>query len=357
MWFNYMRSEVVRKLKDVGLNISVTLTNIAQGGTGPERVFWCGKELLDDTLPDLFILEYAINEGNGGIYSELLVRLASIESAVMFVETFSLRDKREGFKSAQMTHDALARYYDVPIISARDAFRDAVRRDQNILNQYFSADQHHPSCCGHLSLGGLAAAVISLAVDTLVAPHGHMPFSGLYSRKTLPPFLDISNTNPPRYMLERAPDCMLAASRLSKFSQSSWDAGNVQKPTFDCTSPEDGNFSVNVHCDPALFQDGDEFCQVIVFYTRSWQPIGNALIYVNDAIDPSVQLFGFVQEWQAAGNQWTIQQMTSPDEASLRIGAGNSTLSIQCTGTTRAPDDLESAFQRTLFQLHGVAVV
>jgi hypothetical protein len=308
------------------------------------------------THPDLFILEFAINE-NGGTFSELLVRHASIESAVMFVETFSLRDKREGFKSAQMAHDALARYYDVPIISVRDAFRDAFRRDQNILNQYFSADQHHPSCCGHLSLGGLAAAVISLAVDALVAPRGHKPFSSLYSRKTLPPFLDVSNKNPPRYMLERAPDCMLAASRLSNFSQSSWHAGSVQKPTFDCTSPEDGNFSVNVYCDPAVFQDGDEFCQVIVFYTRSWQPIGDALIYVNDAIDPSVQLIGFAQEWRAAGYQWTIQQMTSPYEASLRIGAGASTLSIQCTGTTQAPDDLESVFQRTLFQLHGLAVV
>ena len=111
---------------------------------------------------------------------------------------------------------------------------------------------------------------------------------------------------------------MLAASRLSNFSQSSWHAGSVQKPTFDCTSPEDGNFSVNVYCDPAVFQDGDEFCQVIVFYTRSWQPIGDAIIYVNDAIDPSVQLIGFAQEWRAAGYQWTIQQMTSPYEASLQ---------------------------------------
>ena len=78
-------------------------------------MFLCGKELLNDAHPDLFILEFAINE-NGGTFSELLVRHASIESAVMFVETFSLRDKREGFKSAQMAHDALARYYDVPII-------------------------------------------------------------------------------------------------------------------------------------------------------------------------------------------------------------------------------------------------
>ena len=157
-------------------------------------------------------------------------------------------------------------------------------------------------------------------------------------------------------MLERVPDCMLAASRLSEFSQSSWHAGSVQKPTFDCTSPEDGNFSINVQCDRALFQDGDEFCQIIVFYTRSWQPIGNALIYVNDAIDP-IQLIGFAEEWRAAGYQWTIQQMTSPYEVSLRIGAGASKLSIQCAGTTQAPDNMESAFQRTIFQLHGVAVV
>lgn len=132
----------------------MTLTNIAQGvgATGPEMVFLCGKNLLNDAHPNLFILEYVINE-NGGTFAELLVRQASMESAVIFVETFSLRDKREGFKSAQMAHDTLARYYGVPIVIARDAFRDAFRRDQNISNQYFSADQHHPSCCCHLSLG------------------------------------------------------------------------------------------------------------------------------------------------------------------------------------------------------------
>jgi len=356
MWFNYMRSEISSKLKDVGLNLSVTLLNIAQGATGPERAFFCGKELLNDAQLDLLILEYAINE-SGGTFSELLVRQATKQSAVMFVETFSIRDEREGFKSAQMGHDVLARYYDVPIISARDAFRDAFRRDQNILSEYFSADRHHPSCCGHLGLGGLAAAVISLAIDAFLVPHEHTPLSSSYSRDTLPPFLDISNVNLPRYIIERAPNCMLAASRLSEVSQSSWHKESMKKPTFDCTSPEDGNFSVTVNCDAALFQDGDEFCQVIVFYTRSWQPIGDARIFVNDAVQPSVQLIGFVQSWRDAGYQWTIQQMTSLQDASLRIRAGVSTLNIQCTGTTQAPDEFESAFQRTLFQLHGLVVI
>lgn len=85
-----------------------------------------------------------------------------MQSAVMFVETFSSRDEVEGFKSAQVEG---AKYYDVPIVSAGDAFRDAFRRDINVLNRYFLTDRHHPSCCGHLALGGSAAAMLSIGID------------------------------------------------------------------------------------------------------------------------------------------------------------------------------------------------
>ena len=115
---------------------TVTMLNIAQGATVPERVFFCEKELLHSVELDILFLEYTINE-SGGTFSELLLRQASTQSAVMFVETFSSRDEREGFKSAQKEHDVFAKYYDVPIISARDAFRDAFRRDVDVLNRYF----------------------------------------------------------------------------------------------------------------------------------------------------------------------------------------------------------------------------
>lgn len=115
MWFNNVQREVSNKLQDIGLNVTVTTLNIAQGATGPERMFFCGKELLHGVELDIIFLEYAINE-SGGTFSELLLRQASKQSAVMFVETFSSRDEREGFKSAQKEHDVLAKYYDVPIV-------------------------------------------------------------------------------------------------------------------------------------------------------------------------------------------------------------------------------------------------
>lgn len=356
MWFNNVQREVSNKLQDIGLNVTVTTLNIAQGATGPERMFFCGKELLHGVELDIIFLEYAINE-SGGTFSELLLRQASKQSAVMFVETFSSRDEREGFKSAQKEHDVLAKYYDVPIVSARDAFRDAFRRDIDVLNRYFSADGHHPSCCGHSALGGLAAAVISIGIDALQTQFDDDALTSLYSEETLPAFLDLANAKLPRYMLERAPDCMLAASRLMDFSKSSWPTGSAKKPTFDCTSPKDGNFSVNINCDTAQFQDGEHFCQVILFYTRSWQPMGDAVVYVNDEISPSVHLHAYAQNWRNAGYQWTIQQMTSAYEESLRVGPGASTLNVQCTGTTQAPDKMESSFNRTLFQFHGLVVV
>ena len=86
---------------------TVAMLNIAQGATVPERVFFCGKELLHSVELDTLFLEYTINE-SGGTFSELLLREASTQSAVMFVETFSSRNEREGFKSAQKEHDVFA---------------------------------------------------------------------------------------------------------------------------------------------------------------------------------------------------------------------------------------------------------
>ena len=237
MWFNHVQREVSRKLRDIGLNMTVTMLNIAQGATGPERVFFCGKELLHDVELDILFLKYAINE-SGGTFSELLLRQASTQSAVMFVETFSSRDEREGFKSAQKEHDVFAKYYDVPIISARDAFRDAFRRDVDVLNRYFSADGHHPSCCGHSALGGLAAAALSIGIDALQTQFDDDAPASLYSQDTLPAFLDLSNAKLPRYLLERAPDCMLAASRLLDFSKSSWRTGSEKSLRLIARLPE-----------------------------------------------------------------------------------------------------------------------
>lgn len=266
MWFNHVSTEVSRKLHSLGLNVTLTFVNIAQGATGPERVFFCGNELFNHEEVDILLLEYAINE-SGGTYSELVLRQMSKKSAVIFVETFTLRDKRQGFKSAQKEHDVLAKYYDVPIISARDAFRDAFRRDVNFSNAYFSLDQHHPSCCGHVAMGGLVAALLSDAIDaSLLRPNEDA--SSVFSKGVvLPEFLNLSNVHLPRYILDRVPDCMLAVSRLRNFSQSSWHEGQKNKPTFDCTSPKDGNFSVKLNCNRAQFEIGNHFCQVIIFYT------------------------------------------------------------------------------------------
>lgn len=192
--------------------------------------------------------------------------------------------------------------------------------------------------------------------------HRHRAFhkskkDGRVSRLYKPVRKSSSNcANLPTYMLERARDCMLAASRLLDFSKSSSRAGNEKKPTVDCTSPRDENLSVNVNCDPAWFHAGGHFCQVITLYMRSWQPKGDAVVYVNDGNTPSVYLHGYAKSWRDPGHQWTLQQMTSAYEETIYVGPRASTLNIQCTGTTQAPEKLESAFNYTLFQFHGLVV-
>ena len=108
------------------------------------------------------ILEYGINEVGYGTWSEILVRLLLRKGvAIIFLETFSLSGRGPyGKLHSQMKHVHLARYYDIPLLSGRDALSDLAKRVPSTMDVWFAQDRHHPSCEGHEFLGYLCSELI-----------------------------------------------------------------------------------------------------------------------------------------------------------------------------------------------------
>jgi hypothetical protein len=350
-WFKSLKTALERGFATRSYSVDVEIVKAAQGATGPDRLAYCLDELLPLSV-DIMILEYAINEG-GGKWSEVLLRqFRPAETALVFLETFSLLGGKigKGFDSSQQFHDSLSRYYDIPLISARDAFRDEFNRHPEKERLWFADDNHHPSCFGHLSLGLLAAELMFHTIDDTASYHE--PISGTANYTYLPP-LYVNPESMSIFMAStKKPTCLLAAHGLAAKQSSAWAQQTGQKPTFDCTSPEDGELSIPLTC----HADGRDHCQVVVSYTRSWRPMGTAGVYFNGSKIPNFIIDAFAANW-VNKTQWTIQQYTGLNEKSLRIPLGDTLMRIQCNGSSTAPVDHivdDSKFSRTAFQLHGV---
>lgn len=352
-WYNTLRAALRTGFALRGSNVDVHIFNAAQGATGPQRFAYCADALLP-TKADILILEYAINE-KGGTWSEIVLRhFSPLETSILFLETFSLRGKAdyEGFQSSQMYHDALARYYDIPVISARDAFRSEFSRNKKYRKQWFSDDNHHPSCAGHMTLGLL---VSELVFHVLEAEIMELPYLLNFTNV---PLLDLDSRKLPSYVTTSKPQCLMASSRLAVESRSFWLQQTGPKPTYDCSSPESGRLSVSLTCDPE--DNAKDFCQLIVAFTRSWQRMGSAKVFFNSSKVPAFEISGFAKSWYDQGIRMTIQAYTGIDKEELRLPRGNTTVHLECTGSTSAPfeaKDFESPFSSTTFQLHGLVIL
>ena len=359
MWFNHMveiledyfgsRSEVRMES-----TVDVMLNNIAQGATGPQRVVYCGAELLREEV-DVIILEYAIND-SGSTWSELLVRqfLLSKKSAVIFLETFVPANFGSG--SAQMYHDALARHYDIPIISARDALSFKFRKSKALQDEWFSSDNHHPSCIGHEYLGGLAARLLVLTLETipLTKEVSHSKKSKSLGMGDIPMLSSVS------HVLETSasPTCILASETLLQHASVPWGkSGNSRKPTFDCSSTDDGDVTLDLNCSNAIHQGKRDFCQIVIIHTKSWQPMGDAAVYLGENAEPSIILHSFSPEWRENGIEITVQHMEGLDDPALRIRDGSTSLRIHCLGSSLAHKNITGFYDRNLFQLHGFVLI
>ncbi len=381
-WYNKMHAVMQQFLDQTQSSVLIKTINLSQGGTGADRLFYCYEEflrLMNVSQIDVLILEYAINDGTA-IWVELFIQQLPRTTAVFFLETFSAAPHtRRAFGTSQRLHDDLARYYDIPVISARDALWDCFQQSINLRDMWFASDQHHPSCFGHSTLGIFAANIMILALKSVtersIRTTNETSYGGM---------LDVLNEKPPEVLISSSPVCLLASAgappnctedgfecerrgntvdRFSEWSTrgSSWIINSSRKPSFDCTSTQNGELNIPINCTENVHGGSRDFCQVLIGFTKSWEPRGKAIATLNGS---SYTIDSHAPEWSQT--HWTLHWYTPIDVRALQVPTGHTSLRISCTHTS-ASEDMnpteddnganDSMDSPTLFQLNSIIIV
>ena len=129
------------------LNADVIAVNAGIGATdtviGTHRI---GADVLEHN-PDLVILEWACNDSvtmpnKQGTYESIIRKLLKKGIAVVMFSMATVTGA-----SSQELHEPLAKHYNLPMISYRDAFIDLEEY------KYLTNDTVHPNVCGHALAG------------------------------------------------------------------------------------------------------------------------------------------------------------------------------------------------------------
>ncbi len=143
-------------------NIKVTLINAGIGATTSSFGLY---RLNEDVLmydPDLIIIEYAGNDGTREYlvepYEALLRSALNYKEAAVIPFYFVHKDKK---KTAQITQQATADYYNLPQISYLDAYGSY--SDWN--SMFPATDTIHPSSLGHIRAGFALGQLLTNALN------------------------------------------------------------------------------------------------------------------------------------------------------------------------------------------------
>jgi hypothetical protein len=143
-----------------------TILNRAVGGTGSNYAFAEIDTLTRGQSWDIIMLEYAVNDDDIGVGKrygngvhvveafESLIRTIRIRfpsAMIIVIECFRPRKKpAHGFTSGQTYHDLISKYYQLPVISIRDAiwhvWNDA--EPDSALAKMFPKHRSHPTVDG-----------------------------------------------------------------------------------------------------------------------------------------------------------------------------------------------------------------
>lgn len=162
------------------------ITNRAKGSTGSVWFYQNLGTLLDPYDWDIVMIEAAMNDDNvctGCIYgseSEVIenferlvrgIRLSLPQAVIVIVEAFRQnKPPRNGFTSGQIQHESISKYYELPVISIRDAIwhdydEDIRKKSVTPLTRAFpqGPDErghwsgHHPTLEGQLLITNIVA--------------------------------------------------------------------------------------------------------------------------------------------------------------------------------------------------------
>ncbi len=109
------------------------------------------KDVLDvlGTEPDLFIIEFAVNDWNEATktraYESLVHDVLSQENDAAVILLFSVSKSKW---NVQSDYIPVGNYYDLPMVSIKDAIVDPFKNN-NLTDAEFFADDYHPTAYGH----------------------------------------------------------------------------------------------------------------------------------------------------------------------------------------------------------------
>ena len=151
---------------------NVNFVNAGIGGTsslfGVHRV----EEDLLKSNPDFVVIEFGVNDEvsdeHAEAYASLVRRVLSHESQPAVILLFVMN---EGGSNAQENQQPIGKYYDLPMISYRDAVWPEVNTKSNIYGQYnwsdIAADWVHPTNKGHAIIAELICAYLQKTYENL----------------------------------------------------------------------------------------------------------------------------------------------------------------------------------------------
>ena len=169
------------------LNADVIAVNAGIGATdtviGTHRL--CADVLKHN--PDLVILEWACNDSvtmphKQGTYESIIRKLLEKGIAVVM---FSMATVTGG--SSQELHEPLAKHYNLPMISYRDAFIDLEEY------KYLTNDTVHPNVCGHALAGVILNEYFENVLKTETEEGCDIPETTVHSEATIYDGADVVN--------------------------------------------------------------------------------------------------------------------------------------------------------------------
>lgn len=311
-WFSYLRKHIGPSHK---------YTNLASPGTGSSYAVSTFFRKFTSYDYDVIFVEYALNDPhieeedcdsrmNVLKSFEALVRSIRIympNAALIIIEGFrQSKPPRRGFASGQNSHDIIAKYYELPSVSIRDAvwhqyFRDMEANRTTSLTEAWPRNLgNHPSALGQ-----------ALIADII--------FDQWKIVKSQPPTCDRDfPLLPPLYAGEMREYQMqyifdsptVDPSYFSVLTTNGWThvIEAKAKPGYICNDKLNNEFTIR-----NISACGQE---LVIGYLRSYSQIGNANVSITDSFHRILDSYELIGMWDVSkGSQVAFNTHNLPDNS------------------------------------------
>ncbi|OXG45645.1 hypothetical protein C359_00332 [Cryptococcus neoformans Bt120] len=307
----------------------------AVGGVGTDYFSLCYGEHLPDDM-DLVLIELAINDEvlirNINSY-ELLVRsLLDLPNApaIMNLQVFALNFNT--ITNGGDMHLGIAQFYDLPVISLRNAAYRSVLQNESLIPEYFfvsekgEIDTRHISRKGHNLMGRLGAAYIETQLCEMekfvasIPGADSMTIDQLYPLEPIPRMQVNMRYDKDVVIPTIKPQCFPANGKknpLVPVTNEGWRNWNWKEKHYLISDTPGSRVTFNLTT---------AIGNIEIHYLRSYQyNLGSAKCWIDEDVDKAVRLDGYWKEHYNIGRAATIGSNLTPGEHKLTCELLNET--------------------------------